>query len=76
MLSSVSRELLDEEVGLAIKVLTKWREKLSGGIPGVDLPASDYDADLFEEQLCGELFLLSGKLERLAQLLGNTGGVG
>lgn len=73
MITSLTKEVIMEELALAQRVLTKWQQSLDRGIPNVELPGDEYSRDLYEQQLCGELYLLAGKLERLAQILGDTG---
>ena len=66
---TVSPEVIHNELETAVKVLQKWQEQL-GRIPGVTVPAGDPQAfNLFLMQLIGELRVVSGKCDVLADTL-------
>jgi len=66
---TVSPEVIHNELELAVKVLRKWQEQLEL-IPGVTIPAGDPQAfNLFLTQLIGELRVVSGKCDVLADTL-------
>lgn len=67
----ISKLVLIEELTLAQRILNKWQQKLADGIPGVELPAAEEEREFFLQEFCGELMLLAGKFERVAEIMAN-----
>jgi hypothetical protein len=65
----VTSDVLIAELDLAIKVLEKWRDSTKEGTPGVDVPGAQDMLENYLRALCGELLLVSGKCEALANIL-------
>ena len=65
----VSREVLLAELEAARSILTKWQELVSAGIPGVDLPAPEDETEGFVTELSGELLIVAGKCQTLAEVV-------
>ncbi len=70
----ISKEVLEEELNLAIRVVTKWKNKLAQGIPGQDLPGNEDALDEFTRELVAEFLLISGKFETMANVISADGG--
>jgi hypothetical protein len=66
----ISSQLLLDEIAGAQSILAKWHERVSAGIPGLDLPASTEDAAVsFYDELSSELLVSAGKIENLAHVV-------
>ena len=52
-------------------IIRKWRERVSNGIVGVDLPGANAEEELeaFLREFTGELFFVAGKTHNLAVTL-------
>lgn len=70
----ISPPVLLQELDAAKVILVKWLEAVAGGIPMIDLPADEDALAEFLRELCGELLLVAGKCETLAQVLYGSGG--
>jgi len=70
----ISKAVLTEELSMAQRVLTKWLQKIQEGIPGSDLPATEYDQAAWIGELIGESLLMSAKLQALAEVLERDNG--
>lgn len=69
----LSKEAMSEEIVSAIRILTKWRDRLDKGIPGIDVAPGDNAALVnFFSELCGELVLVGNKCHSIAEIV-NTG---
>lgn len=69
---TISREVLLKELETAREYIDKQIAKVTNGIPGIDLPASGDAAEHIEEfvrELCGELRIVSGKCDNLAEVV-------
>lgn len=74
---AVSREVILNELRSARDYLDRWIGAVSSEIPGVDIPASgdvDVKQDSFVRELCGELRVVSGKCDTLAEVLAESAG--
>lgn len=72
---TISRDVLLKELETAREYVDKWINKVNEGIPGIDIPASgDSDSHIeeFVRELCGELRIVSGKCDNLAEVLIDT----
>lgn len=67
----VNPDTIHAELESTLQILTKWRDAVNAGIPGVDLPGPDAEEalDNFLRELAGELFLAAGKAHNLASVL-------
>jgi hypothetical protein len=66
----ISSPLILSEIESAQAILARWHERVSQGIPGLDLPASTEEAAaVFYDELSSELFVSAGKIENLAHVL-------
>jgi|WetSurMetagenome_2_1015567.scaffolds.fasta_scaffold08238_3 hypothetical protein len=67
----VSPDLVHEELESIIKIVSKWRDAVNTGVPGVDIPGADAEEalDNFLRELVGELLLAAGKTHNLALVL-------
>lgn len=74
----VSRDLLLTELTSARDYLVKWISIIEEGIPGVDIPVSSGNSedrlDEFIRELCGELRVISGKCDTLAEVVADYQG--
>jgi hypothetical protein len=69
----VSPALLLQELVTARGVLEKWEKLVADGVPGVDVPATEDALEEFVTEMCGELLVVSGKCQTLAEVLyGNS----
>ena len=68
----VSPDVIHSELEAAEKIISKWREKVSQGIPCVDVPADEEALIRFLVEMCGELLLVSGKCQTLAGIVGES----
>lgn len=59
---------IDEMVGIQ-KIVEKWIERVKEGIPTLNFEARDEDFELFMKQWVGELRILSGIGDNLADVL-------
>jgi len=66
----VSPDVIHSELEAAQAIISKWREAVSQGIPGVDTPAGDEAFTRFLTEMCGELLLVSAKCQALASVVG------
>lgn len=72
---TISRDVLLKELETAREYLDKWIAKVNEGIPGIDIPASgdsEEHIDNFVRELCGELRIISGKCDNLAEVVIDT----
>lgn len=65
----VSKEVLNEEIGLAQRILKKWENLIAKGVPGQDFPAEEAAMDSYVREFVAELLVVSGKLETLANII-------
>ena len=65
----ISKEVLGEEFGSALRILTKWQHKLAAGIPGQDLPGSEESAEAYTREFVAEMLIVAGKLENMANIV-------
>ncbi len=68
---SITREVLLDELDAAKAIIDRWHKTIEAGIPVIDMPAPEDRLELFVRQLCGELLLVSGKCQSIAEILGN-----
>jgi hypothetical protein len=69
---SVSKEVVLKELETAKAYLAKWEQRLEEGIPEIDFPATGNSSNALEDflrELCGELRVVSGKCDTLAEVL-------
>ena len=67
---AISPDVLHSELEAMEAVLAKWRNAVSNGIPGLDVPSSDEHAlARFLTELGGELLLVAGKCETVAGIV-------
>jgi hypothetical protein len=74
---AVSADVLHAELVSVKNIIDKWVEKTGAGIPGVDLPVEgntppEERLDTWLAELIGEVRLVSGKTENIAQVLAST----
>lgn len=65
----VSGDVIHAEIESAERILAKWREQVSKGIPAVDLPGTEENLARFVTELCGELLVVAGKCQTLAAVV-------
>lgn len=68
---TLSREVMLEELRTAQSYLQKWTSQLEAGIPGVHVPATESSEAYVEHlirEMCGELRVVAGKCETLAEV--------
>lgn len=72
MIPIASQTLLDEMSSIKV-IVDKWVEKVAAGVPGTDTIPSGMDSgqrlDVWITELVGELRLVSGKTENIAQII-------
>jgi hypothetical protein len=66
-----------QELETVQALVTKWIEKVSRGVPGVDVPMTGNTSvgdrlDVWLTELIGELRLVSGKALNLSEVLSST----
>jgi len=71
---SISSDVLSAELVSLKAIIDKWAEKTSEGVPGVDFPIEgntppEERLDVWLNELIGELRLVSGRAEVVAQVL-------
>lgn len=69
---SISTPVLQNELETAQAIINKWQKQLEVGLPGIDLPG---DADTLQSLLLtfiGELRLVAGKCDTMADVLHHT----
>jgi hypothetical protein len=69
----ISKEVLGEEFGSALRILTKWQHKLAQGIPGQDVPGDEVSADSYTREFVAEMLIVAGKLENMANIVSANG---
>lgn len=72
---TISREVLLKELETAREYIDRQIARVTAGIPGIDLPASgdgDQHIEEFVRELCGELRIVSGKCDNLAEVVLDT----
>lgn len=62
-------DTLRDEVDQVIAILTRWKDKLSEGVPGDETPANDLNSEIFQFQLRGEIQLSAERLLALVEVL-------
>ena len=67
---AVSPEVLHNELELSRSILEKWTKLVGNGIPGIDKPAAPHEVEKFLRELVGELQVVSGNCDTLAEILG------
>lgn len=67
----ISRDVLRAELAVAINILQKWHAELEEGIPGIEKPGSIENVEEFLKVFYGELLIVSGKCENIANVIGN-----
>ena len=65
----VTQDVILSELDSAQKILAKWHAAAKEGIPGVDVPGPQDSMEDYLRSFCGELLLVAGKCETLANLL-------
>lgn len=66
----VSREVLYNELEMGRSILEKWATVVEKGIPGIDgQPAPPMETERVLRELIGELQVISGKCDTLADIL-------
>ena len=70
---SISPDVMKAELDTAVAILKKWSDQISEGIPGVDIAASEDALDNFLRNLVGELKVVAGKCDTLAEVLASVG---
>lgn len=68
----VSGDVMLKELEGASHILEKWKEKIEGGIPFVDIPAPPDRLEAFLREMCGELLIVAGKCEHLSSVLSGS----
>jgi len=68
----VSPDVIHSELEAARDILNKWIKKVGeDGLPNIDIPGSDEQAlGNFLNELVGELQVVSGKCDTLADVIG------
>ena len=74
---AVSADVLHAELVSVKNIIDKWVEKVGSGVPGVDIPIEgntppEERLDIWLAELIGEIRLVSGKTENIAQVLAST----
>jgi len=67
----VSPEVMKNELETARAIMVKWQEKMDN-VPGVHLPANPEELERFLRELIGELQVVSGKCDTLAEALSSA----
>lgn len=65
----IQADTLRSEVDQILNILTSWKERLSEGIPGDEMPATGDREDLFQFHLRRELLLCAERLNALCEVL-------
>lgn len=65
----VSTQVLLSELAAARALIEKWEQTVGTGIPGVDFPGSEDVTEGFVTELCGELLIVAGKCQTLAEVI-------
>lgn len=66
----VSPDVILQELTTAKVILEKWEKILNEvGVPGTDVPGGEDQLDDFSRELCGELRLVGGKCNNLADTI-------
>lgn len=68
----LSTAVIKEEIDLAMRILTKWQNKINEGIPGVDIPAHEDQIEAWCREFGWEIHLVSKKLDNLAEVVINS----
>lgn len=73
----ISREILHAELVSVKQIVDKWIDRIEEGIPGVDIPMegntpAEERLDIWLSELIGEIRLVSGKTENVAQVLASA----
>lgn len=68
----IAPETVRDELGLAKKLIDKWAERFES-LPGIDTPSANATEVLGRmlQEFCGELRVLSGKCDTLADVFEN-----
>ena len=66
---NVSPTIILEELEGIASINKKWIERIKEGIPTLTFQAKDEDFELYMKQLIGELRILAGKADNLADVL-------
>lgn len=67
----ISPDVLHNELETARAIMDKWTTLIGEkGIPGVDTPAPLQDTERFLREMIGELQVVSGKCDTLAEVVG------
>jgi len=65
----IQADTLREEMTQIDALVKALKDRVDVGIPGMDLPATDVDEEVFQVQFRGELLLASQRLLALAEVL-------
>lgn len=65
----VSSDVILSELAAARAVIEKWERTVGSGIPGVDLPGNEDVTEGFVTEMCGELLVVAGKCQTLAEVI-------
>lgn len=65
----VSQAALHNQLELARGILAKWVQTADEGLPGVHVPGSPIDTERTLRELIGELQLVAGQCQTLAEVL-------
>jgi hypothetical protein len=67
----INPDHIHEELESIHKIITKWKNSVSKGIVGVDLPGANAEEkyEKFLREFTGELLFVSGKCQNMAVVL-------
>jgi len=62
-------DTLRDEIVQVIAILDRWKSRLEEGVPGDEIPANEMNAEIFQYQLRGEIYLAAERLMALAEVI-------
>lgn len=65
----IQPDTMRSEIDQVMAILAVWKERLSVGVPGDEIPANDLNAELFQFQLRGEIQLAAERLMALVEVM-------
>ena len=69
MTMRLKADTIRTEIDQVLEILVRWKDRLSEGIPGEEIPANDMNIEIFQYQLRGEIMLASARLASIAEVL-------
>jgi hypothetical protein len=66
---NVSLDTVHDELESSKKIIDIWLERLSRGLPVIDVPGSETQLDQLIRELCSDLRVVAGKCGNLSEIL-------